>query len=93
MGNDMKIDGITKNQSIRDFNEKDKTVAEILTAMVRKANPITTVKDPSELDQKLIWVIGPDPDAPDKQCVLVTTRAAAEKNGYKLPPPFVPKAG
>lgn len=93
MGNDMKIDGITKNQSIRDFNEKDKTVAEILTAMVRKANPITTVNDPSELDQKLIWVVGPDPDAPDKQCILVTTRAAATKNGYKLPAPFVPKAG
>lgn len=92
MGNDMKIDGITKNQSIRDFNEKDKTVAEILTAMVRKANPITTVKDASELDQKLIWVVGTDPDAPDKPCILVTTRAAAEKNGYKLPAPFVPKA-
>jgi len=66
-------------------------VADILTALVRKANPITTVQDPSELDQKLIWVIGPDPDQPATKIVLITTRAAAAERNYVLPPPFVPK--
>ena len=61
-GSDLEKDGITRNQSVRDFKQENQTVAEILTALVRKANPITTVKDPSEADQKLIWVIGPDPE-------------------------------
>jgi hypothetical protein len=92
IGTDLEKDGITRNQSVRDFDQQDKTVAEILTALVRKANPITTVKDPSELDQKLIWVIGPDPDSPNKRIVLITTRAAAATKKYTLPAPFVPKA-
>jgi hypothetical protein len=91
IGADLEKDGITRNQTVRDFDQKDKTIAEILTALVRKANPITTVKDPSELDQKLIWVIGPDPDNAGKTAILITTRAAAEAKKYKLPAPFVPK--
>ncbi|HEX5106426.1 MAG TPA: hypothetical protein VFV87_21555, partial [Pirellulaceae bacterium] len=91
MGADMEKDGITRNQTIRDFDQKDKTIAEILTALVMKANPITTVKDPSEADQKLIWVIGPDPVNAGKTIILITTRAAAAANKYTLPAPFVPK--
>jgi len=91
IGDDLKIDGITRNQSIRDFKQENQTVAEILTALVRKANPVTTVKDPSEKDQKLIWVIGPDPDNPGQQIVLITTRAAAIAKKYTLPAPFVAK--
>jgi eukaryotic-like serine/threonine-protein kinase len=88
IGDDLKLDGITRNQSIRDFQQESQTVADILTALVRKANPVTTVKDPSEADQKLVWVIGPDPDSPGKQTVLITTRAAAVAKKYTLPPPF-----
>jgi serine/threonine protein kinase/predicted negative regulator of RcsB-dependent stress response len=91
IGDDLKIDGITRNQSIRDFKQENQTVADVLTALVRKANPITTVKDPSETDQKLIWVIGPDPDDASKQIVLITTRAAAAAKKYTLPEVFVAK--
>ncbi len=91
IGDDLKIDGITRNQSIRDFKQENQTVADVLTALVRKANPVTTVKDPSETDQKLIWVIGPDPDDASKQIVLVTTRAAAATKKYTLPDVFVAK--
>lgn len=91
IGADLEKDGITRNQSVRDFDQKDQTIADILTALVRKANPITTVKDPSEADQKLLWVVGPDPDSPNKQIILITTRAAAATKKYTLPAPFVPK--
>jgi hypothetical protein len=92
LGTDLEKDGITRNQSVRDFKQENQTVAEILTALVRKANPITTVKDPSEADQKLIWVVGPDPENAGKQVILITTRAAAGAKKYKLPTPFVSKA-
>jgi hypothetical protein len=88
MGDDLKIDGITKNQSIRDFNMQDASVADILTAMVRKANPVTTVKDPSEKDQKLLWVVAPDPANASNRIVLITTRQAAENAMYTLPELF-----
>lgn len=91
IGPDLQLDGITRNQTIRDFNEKDKPVSEILTALVRRANPVTTVKDPSEKDQKLVWLIGADPENASQQIVLITTRTAAEKKGWKLPAAFVPK--
>ncbi|MBW8884657.1 MAG: hypothetical protein JF612_07740, partial [Planctomycetia bacterium] len=91
IGDDLKLDGITRNQSIRDFKQENQTVADILTALVRKANPVTTVKDPSETDQKLVWLIGPDPDSPAKQAVLITTRNAAKTKKYTLPPVFVAK--
>jgi eukaryotic-like serine/threonine-protein kinase len=91
IGDDLKLDGITRNQSIRDFKQENQTVADILTALVLKANPVTTVKDPSEKDQKLVWAIGPDPDNPSKEAVLITTRTAAAAKKYMLGPPFVPK--
>ncbi len=91
IGDDLKLDGITRNQSIRDFKQDNQSVADILTALVRKANPVTTVKDPSEKDQKLVWLIGPDPDSPGKQIVLITTRNAAGTKKYTLPPHFVEK--
>jgi len=92
LGNDdLRPEGITQQQTVRDFKQENKTLAEILTAMVMKANPVTTVQEPTETDQKLIWVVGPDPDNPSKQMVLITTRTAAAKKKYKLPDVFVPK--
>jgi eukaryotic-like serine/threonine-protein kinase len=92
IGDDLKLDGITRNQTIRDFKQDNQTVADILTALVRKANPVTTVKEPSETDQKLVWLIGPDPEDPAKQAVLITTRTAAATKEYQLPAPFVTKS-
>lgn len=91
LGTDLEKDGITRNQQLREFNQQNKTVAEILTAMVLKANPVTTVKSPNELDQKLLWVIGANPDNPAQQVVLITTRAAAAQKKYTLPEVFRPK--
>jgi len=91
MGRDMEKDGITRNQTIADFKQENKTVAEVLTAMVMKANS-PNVPDPSQPGQKLIWVVAPDPDKPERQIVLITTRAAAERDKYKLPAPFQAKS-
>jgi hypothetical protein len=88
LGTDLQLNGITQNQSIRDFEGRDKSLAEILTAMVMKANPITTVKAPNEADQKLIWVVGPDPADPSKNIILITTRDAAAQKNYTLPEVF-----
>jgi hypothetical protein len=91
IGPDLMDNGNTRNVTIRDFKQEDKTVAEVLTALVRKANLDTTVKEPSELKQTLVWVIGPDPDDAKRNIILITTRAAAEKKKYNLPDVFKPK--
>lgn len=90
MGTHLQLEGITKNQRINDFDMKNAKLSDILTSMVSKANPITTVKDPSETDQKLIWVVAPDPDDPSNKIVLITTRKSADGN-YTLPEVFRPK--
>jgi serine/threonine-protein kinase len=90
LGTDLQLEGITRNQSVRDFMQQNKSAADILTAMVMKANPVTTVKEPTETDQKLVWLVGKDPDD-GKPSVLVTTRSSAEKRKDKLPAVFVPK--
>lgn len=90
MGTHLQLEGITKNQRINDFEMKDAKLSDILTSMVSKANPITTVKDPSETDQKLIWVVAPDPDNPSNKIILITTRKSADGN-YTLPEVFRPK--
>ena len=92
IGEDLQLNGITRNQAIRDFKVDNKPLSEVLTAMVMKANPITTVKEPSELDQKLIWVVGPDPADASREIILITTRDGATKKNYQLPPPFQPKS-
>ncbi len=91
LGADLQKDGITRNQQIRDVNVKDTPVSEILTQLVRKANPVTTVTDASEVDQKLVWLIGPDPDDASKKIVLITTRTAAGEKNWTLPAVFQPK--
>ena len=90
MGTHLQMEGITKNQRINDFDMKNAKLSDILTSMVRKANPVTTVKDPSEIDQRLIWVVAPDPDNPSNKIVLITTRKSADGK-YDLPDVFRPK--
>lgn len=92
MGNDLMKNGITQNQKVTDFKRENATYAEILTGICLKANPITTVKDPSETDQQLIWVIAPPAPGADP-IILITTRDAAAANNYTLPKPFQPKSG
>ncbi|MDP1562257.1 MAG: hypothetical protein Q8M16_12830 [Pirellulaceae bacterium] len=87
-GNSLRLDGITQNQKITNFNQQDQSLAEILTALVLKANPdpaVTSARDPK---CKLIWLI--DPARPAGQ-IRITTRAAAEENGWTLPPELMPE--
>ncbi|HEV7282100.1 MAG TPA: protein kinase [Pirellulaceae bacterium] len=90
VGKHLEANGITRNQQVRDFDQQDKTVAEVLTAMMQKANP-PPVEDLTTPEQKLIWVVANDPDSGEKS-ILITTRDAAAANGYELPAPFVPKS-
>ncbi len=90
MGKDLEVGGITQNQRVSDFTMEGKSLSEVLTGIMIKANPIPNVPDPSELDQQLIWVLAMDPDD-GKPSVLVTTRVAAEREKYALPKPFQPK--
>jgi len=90
VGADLQDEGITRNQQIRGLRLVDKTIGEVLTAVAIAANPITKVKSAAETDQKLIWTVANDPKVPEERIVLITTRKAAKKKGYPLPPAFRP---
>jgi hypothetical protein len=74
LGNDLREEGITKNQSF-ELNEMDQPAAEILRKIMLKANP----------DGKLVYVIKPK-EGGGEDVLHVTTRAAAKKRGDTLPP-------
>lgn len=88
LGNDLLIEGITKNQRPGEFDLEQKPLAEILTEIMVRANPSKDITGPSDPNCKLVWVLGPDPDNPDQRIILVTTRAAAKTRGYELPEDF-----
>lgn len=82
-GNDLRIDGITKNQSFG-IDLQNRPAGEILVEILRLANPdksATSAKDPKH---KLVYVVGPG------DSIIVTTRAAAAKRGESLPAVFQP---
>ena len=86
--NDLQFEGLTRNQSIRNYEAKDKPAAEVLTELMQRGNSNRDVTDPRDPKQKLIWIVGANPDDADKLAILVTTRAAAKKRGDKLPKVF-----
>ena len=89
-GPDLQSDGITRNQQIANFAAKDMVVADVLTALAIKANPVPGIGDTSDTNQKLVWVLVPDP-AGGSEIVLFTTRKAAQEKGYELSVPFSAK--
>ena len=89
IGNNLKFEGITKNQTIRGLKIEKGTVAEVLTAMVLKADPNSRGKGPSDPSLKLVWLVGADPENAERQVILITTRAGANKRGDKLPEIFL----
>lgn len=74
LGNDLREDGITKNQSFG-LDEKDQPADEILRKIMKLANP----------DGKLVYVIKPK-EGGGEDVLYITTRGAAKKRGDKLPP-------
>ncbi|RMF40284.1 MAG: hypothetical protein D6753_11990, partial [Planctomycetota bacterium] len=62
------------------------------TLLARKGNPVTTVTDTRDPDQRLIWVVQDDPENPGKKMISLTTRAAATEAGIPLPEEFAPAA-
>ena len=91
LGDDLKLEGITRNQSIRDYEATDKPAAEILTDLVLRGDPSVGTKDPRDPELRLIWIVAADPDNAEKLSILITTRPAAKKRGDKLPKVFHPK--
>lgn len=90
VGSDLQMEGITRNQEIKDFNHQEKPFEEVLVALLMRANPVTTVTAPTEEDQKLIYVIDPMDGPEDEKKVLITTRVAAKAKGYTIPAVFTP---
>jgi hypothetical protein len=79
LGNDLMIDGITKNQSFG-LDEREKPALEILHKILKQANP----------DGKLIYIIKPKKEGGGEE-IFLTTRAAVEKRGDKLTPDMMPE--
>lgn len=80
--------GITRNQQLKDFKHIDLPLRDALTAIAKRGNPVTTVKDTHEEDQRLIWVVRDDPEEAGKQMVSLTTRAEAAAKNIPLPIEF-----
>jgi hypothetical protein len=72
-GGDLQLDGITKNQSLNNVDERNQPAGDILRKLLKLANP----------DGKLVYVIKPDERG--AETIWITTRAAATKRGDALP--------
>lgn len=82
-GDDLRRNGITKNQQIRSFHCESRALREILTRLVMRANPVTTVVTSADADQRLVWYV--DRSAPR---VWISTRSAVLERGEVLPVEF-----
>ena len=80
--------GITRNQQLKDFKHIDLPMRDALTAIAKRGNPVTTVKDTHEQDQRLIWVVRDDREKTGKQMISLTTRADAAAKNIPLPVEF-----
>jgi hypothetical protein len=76
LGSDLQLEGITKNQSLNDVDERDQAADAILRKLLKLANP----------DGKLVYVIRPNESG--HQAIFITTRQAAAKRGDELPAGF-----
>ena len=74
LGGDLQLEGITKNQSFG-LEERDKTADAVLRTILAKSDPAG----------RLVFVVRTQDG---KESLAVTTRAAVEKRGDKLPPGF-----
>lgn len=86
-GTSLAAAGVNRNQELANFRPGRRTVAQLLTLLSMRGNP-TRARHPSEPAQSVIWTVAPHPERPEKQVLLITSRQAAEKNGYPLPTVF-----
>jgi len=82
-GQDLQLDGITRNQ-LFGIDMADRRAEEILVEILRRANPDKLAAGPADPRQKLVYVVGPE-------AIFITTRAGAAGRGEQLPPVFQPK--
>lgn len=76
LGADLQLEGITKNQSLADVDERNQPAEAVLRKLLKLANP----------DGKLVYVLRPG--ASGAEAIVITTRAAVAKRGETLPPGF-----
>ncbi len=82
-------EGITRNQSIRSFRQNAVPLRTVLTDLVRRANPVTTVQSATERNQKVVWIVLEDPEHPGLKKIELTTRVNVETKKLTLPKEFV----
>ena len=87
LGNDLKLDGITKNQSFG-IDLRNVPAERILQEIVARANPDKTATELSDPVQKLVYVVKPKYKG-ETDTILVTTRARAAKRNDVLPDVFI----
>jgi hypothetical protein len=86
-GADLQLEGITKNQSLA-IDLRDRPLEEILVEVLLRANPDRTAAGPADPKLKLVYTVEPGRgDSPGR--IIVTTRAAAERRGDRLPKAFL----
>lgn len=78
--------GITRNQQLREFSIDNASVRSALTEIAKRGNPVTTVTDLSQSDQKLIWLV--DSTNGGQPVIKLSTRVAAQSQGIELPAEF-----
>ena len=77
-------DGITRNYQIRNFKHDGSPLRKVLVDVVRKANPITTVTNLTQPEQKLVWIV----KDPATRQIEITTRTAVKAANIALPAEF-----
>ena len=87
IGGDLQLMGITQNQQVRDFKQANVPLRQVLTQLLRLANPDKTATGPKDEKQVLIWVVEDDATKPGTKEILITTRNSA-KDKYEVPPEF-----
>lgn len=85
VGEDLRTEGITRNQQIREFRAERRSLQEVLTELMMRANPVTSVTAPDQPDQKLVWYL----EKPRGQ-VRISVRSVCEERGIVLPADFLP---
>ena len=75
LGTDMMAEGITKNQSINDFDEQNVGAEAVLLKILKIANP----------EGKLVYILKPESSGSQEIVVQITTRSAVKSRGDKLP--------